>query len=378
MIRRYVLPALIYFGYMQSLWFILAYIPLYLESLGFTHFQISFLISLFSLFPLLLVIPFGMFSDRISPKGLIVLGIFLISLFSLLVSFFDSFRAFLLLFLVGGVGTSIFLVSCSSLYYKLLGGGNRGRKLGFFSSVGMLGYGTGPLLGSLLLGILDLQNLFTFIFFMALPFLGLSFFLMDVRPEPFRLRMYRKDLSRFEVLILVGITFLIAIHFGAERTSLSLFLKFNAGVAEDRIGIIFFCVGITLALVIFVLGFLSDIHGNLKTFLFLGLIISGTFNIAMLLVQGFFAALTVRLLHVVGDSAYLIAQRIAISNLFTSNRIGGNIGVLNTTTTLGSFVGAIMSGMVPGYVYPFVISGVLSLFGAFALFFLRPDFAPKD
>ena len=132
---------------------------------------------------------------------------------------------------------------------------------------------------------------------------------------------------------------MIAIHFGAERTSLSLFLKFNAGVAENRIGIIFFCVGITLAMVIFSLGFISDIHANLKVLLLSGLIISGTFNIAMLLVHSFSWALAVRLLHVVGDSAYLIAQRIAISNLFTPTRIGGNIGVFNTTTTFGAFVG---------------------------------------
>ena len=377
MIQRYVFPALIYFGYMQSLWLILAYIPLYLESLGFTHLQISFLISLFSLFPLLLVIPFGVFSDRVSPKRLVILGLLLLSLFSLLVRFFESFRAFLILFVMGGLGTSIFLVSCSSLYYKILGKGNRGKKIGFFSSIGMFGYGIGPFWGSVLLNAVSLQDLFTIIFFMILPFLGLSFFLLDVKPEPFRLSMYRKDLSRYEVLILVAITFLIAIHFGAERTSLSLFLKFNAGVAENRIGIIFFCVGITLAMVILSLGFVSDIHPNLKALLLSGLLISGTFNVAMLLVHSFSGALAVRLLHVVGDSAYLIAQRIAISNLFTPTRIGGNIGVFNTTTTFGAFVGALMSGIVPGYVYPFVVSGGLSLLGGLIFFFLNPDFSPK-
>jgi MFS family permease len=97
----------------------------------------------------------------------------------------------------------------------------------------------------------------------------------------------------------------------------------------------------------------------------------------MLLVHSFSGALAVRLLHVVGDSAYLIAQRIAISNLFTPTRIGGNIGILNTTTTFGAFVGALISGIVPGYVYPFVVSGGLSLLGALIFFFLKPDFSPK-
>ena len=313
MILRYFLPTFIYFGYMQCLWLILTYIPLHLESLGFNHFQISFLISLFSFFPLLVVIPFGVFSDRISPKRLVITGFFLLALSALLIRFADSFKVFLFIFVMGGVGSSIFLISCTSLYYKLLQGGSRGAKIGFFAALGNLGYGVGPLLGSFILHAVKLQDLFIVIFFISLPFIGLSFFLLDVKPEPFNLGLYRKDLSQVEVLIVVGITFLFALHFGAERTTLSLFLKFNAGVAEDQMGIIFFCVGLMLAAVIFSLGFFSDIHANLKALFLLGLLFSGAFNIAMLLVHNFFGALTVRLLHVIGDSAYLIAQRIAIA-----------------------------------------------------------------
>ena len=377
MILRYILPTFIYFGYMHSLWMILAYIPLHLEALGFSQFQISFLISLLSFFPLLVVIPLGIFSDRISPKKLVILGLLLLALFAFLIQFFDSFKGFLFLFVIGGIGNSIFVVSCSSLYYKLLQGGSRGMKIGFFAALGNLGYGVGPLVGSLLLQGVKLQDLFMVIFCLTLPFIGLSFFLLDVKPEPLSLGTYRKDLSRFEVLILIGITFLVATHFGAERTTLSLFLKFNAGVAEDQMGVIFFCVGIMLAAVIFTLGFFSDIHANLKMLLLLGLLFSGAFNIGMITVHSFYSALTIRLLHVIGDSAYLIAQRIAISHLFKPHRIGGNIGVLDTITTFGTFVGALMSGLVPGYAYPFVVTGALSFAGAFVLFFLKPDFSQQ-
>jgi hypothetical protein len=85
--------------------------------------------------------------------------------------------------------------------------------------------------------------------------------------------------------------------------------------------------------------------------------------------------LTVRLLHVIGDSAYLIAQRIAIARFSKPTRVGGSIGILDTTTTLGTFVGAFISGLVPGYVNPFVLTGALSLAGAFVLFFLKPNFS---
>jgi MFS family permease len=114
-------------------------------------------------------------------------------------------------------------------------------------------------------------------------------------------------------------------------------------------GIISFCVGIMLAAVIFSLGFFSDIHANLKALFLLGLLFSGAFNIGMLLVHNFLGALTVRLLHVIGDSAYLIAQRITIARFSEPTGVGGNIGVFDTTTTLGTFVGAFISGLVPGY-----------------------------
>jgi len=378
MIIRYFFPAFVYFGYMQLLWLMFAYVPLYLKSAGFTHLEISFLISLFSFLPLIVVIPFGIFSDRISPKRLVILGFILLSLFSLTIRFGGSFRSLLFLFVMGGLGSSIFLISCSSLYYKLLQGENQGKKIGFFTAMGNLGYGVGPLMGSLILPATTLPDLFVIIFLMSLPFLGLSFFLLDIKPEPFNFHLYWKDFSRFEVLVVAAITFLVSLHFGAERTTLTLFLKYNARVSEHQMGVIFFCVGITLATIIFSLGSLRNIHANLKMLFFIGLLLSGIFNIGMLFVDNFPKALTIRLLHVIGDSAYLLAQRIAISRLSPAHRVGGNIGIFDTTTTIGTFVGAFISGLLPGYVYPFVLTGVLSLIGAAALIFIKLTLEPRD
>lgn len=55
-------------------------------------------------------------------------------------------------------------------------------KIGFFAVLENLGYGVDPLLGSFILHAVRLQDLFIVIFLITLPFIGLSFFLLDVKP----------------------------------------------------------------------------------------------------------------------------------------------------------------------------------------------------
>lgn len=374
-LKKFFLPTFLYFSYMLALWMILAFIPLYLDSLGFVHLQIGSLISLFFFSPLLVAFPFGVFSDKLSPKLLTIIGLTLLCLFSFLVRFPIKFSSFLLLFILGGVGSSIFRVSCSSLYYKSLGETQKGKKLGFFYSVGHLGYALGPMIGGSLAVIWGMKFLFLVVSLLILPFLLLSHFLKDVEPIPFEIGQYKRDLSRKGVLVLVVLTFLISFHFGVERACLSLFLKHDIGVSENLIGTVFFTVGIILALVIFLTGSLSDVKGSPKYYLLLGLAISGTFNLAMLWVDSFLSVLMVRILHVLGDSVFLITQRIAISNLFVSSRVGGSLGLMNMVMISGVFIGAILSGMIPGYTLPFGVAGLLALSGVIIILAANPDFS---
>jgi len=55
-------------------------------------------------------------------------------------------------------------------------------------------------------------------------------------------------------------------------------------------------------------------------------------------------------------------------------RIGGNLGVLDTTIFVGTFVGAIASGAIPGYLLPFVFAGSLALLALPPAMAVRPKF----
>ncbi len=235
-----------------------------------------------------------------------------------------------------------------------------------------MGYCLGPFLGQFIIPRFGKPTLFLVVF------LGLSFFLMlslllpDVRPDPLHIREYKKDLLRKDHLILALLTFLSSLHIGAERACLSLFLRENIG--ENVVGIVFLSVGITLVIFIFLTGLLTEKRRNLRIFFLLGLLLSGSFNIAMLWVTGLPSVLIVRIIHVIGDSIFLIAQRIAISNLSQIFKVGGSLGVMDLTLNLGIVVGAFLSGLAPNYTFPFLYTGFCSLFGVILIFLLRPRF----
>jgi MFS family permease len=377
-VRQFALPSVLLLGYLYTLWMVLAYIPIHLTDLGLSHLQIGILISVFPLASLLLVIPSGVFSDRLSPKPLVGSGLALFALFLLGLRYGQGFGEMLLLFLLGGIGGSLFQVSCSSLYYKFLGEGNRGRKIGFFTGLGLFGYALGPLSGGYLLERLDMDTLFWIAFLSLLPFLGLSFFLKNVKPVKFELMDYRRDIASKEVAVLAALTLLLSLHMGAEQTSFSLFLKKDIGLMEASIGRMFFFIGVTVSTLSIANGFVSDRvsarGGGLAPLLYLGMSVSGLFNIALLFAGTFSTVLTVRLLHVFGDSLFLISQRVIISKLFHTERIGGNLGLLSTVHTLGIFVGAIISGAIPGYILPFVLVGSLALGAIAPAMLIRPKF----
>jgi MFS family permease len=377
-LRRYALPSFLNFGYTYTLWIILAYVPLYLTDLGFSHLQISILISTFPLSSLALLFPFGIFCDRLPPKRLVTTGFILFAIFLTGLRCVEGLLPLLAFFIIGGIGGSLFRISCSSLYYKLLGGKDTGKKLGLYTGIGLFGYGFGPLTGGFLLAPLGMEALLWIAFLILLPFLFLSLFLEDVKLAKFELGEYRRDIARKEVVVLVVLTFLLSLHLGVEQTSFSLFLKENINLTEDSIGWMFCFIGVAIAILSIANGFISDsITGRgirLGLILYLGLVLSGLFNISLLFVGAFGTVLVIRLLHVLGDSLFTVSRMVIVSNLFLPERIGGNLGVLDTTIFVGTFVGAIASGAIPGYLLPFVFAGSLALLALPLAMAVRPKF----
>jgi MFS family permease len=356
----------------------LFYIPIYLIDRGFSHLEVGILISFFPLTSLLLIFPFGIFADRLSPKKLVIAGLAIFAIFLLGLRGVSGFWGFLLLFFIGGIGGSLFRISLSALYYKFLGETNKGMKLGIFTGFMLLGYGLGPLVGGNLSMRLDMDSLLLVALFVLLVPLFLSLFLEDAKPTKFHFGAYRKDILRKEVIILAALVCLLATHLGAEQTSLSLFLKYDAGLPNNLIGLMFGLIGITISTLAIINGFVTDkvaVRGRgLAPLLYLGMLFSGLCNIFMLIPRAFASVLTLRLFHVLGDSTFMVSQRVTVSNLFLTERIGGSLGLLEAMNTLGIFAGMLISGAVPGYVLPFVVTGSLAVLAIIPAIALKPKF----
>ncbi|MBI2856871.1 MAG: MFS transporter [Chloroflexi bacterium] len=380
--RRVAVPSLLTLGLMLAQWMVIAFIPLYLVDIGLSQFQVSALLTSFPITALLLVLPSGVLSDRFSPRKLVILSTGLFALFPaglwLLARYDAGFWALWGPFLAGGAGSALFFAASGAYFYKFLGDSRKGAKLGVFTAVGIFGYALGPAIGGALLSARDMPFLLGAAFWLCLSLLGASFLLLETEPEKTAAIGYRQDLASKEMLVLVGLTFLVSLHLGVEQTSLSLFLNRNIGLSESSVGRMFLFIGLAMAAFTLANGFFSDrFNGkgvNMGSLFYIGVALSGAFNVVMLFPKAFDSVLAVRVLHVLGESSYVMAQRMIISALFPAARVGGNLGVVNATVRAGVLAGMLLSGMMPGYVLPFVVTGAAAVIGVPLGMALRPKF----
>jgi len=347
------------------------YLPLYLKNLGLPDERIGILIGVFSLTTLFLVAFFGLLSDKFSPRRLLQLGVvlFLVCLSGLY--FLPAFINIFILLIIGGSGSTLYLVSLYSLYYKHLKLKRRGKSIGMFFLSAHFGFGLGPLLG----GFISRYGSGAVIFavgagIMFLLFL-ITFALPDTAPLRFSLAKYKNDLKRKEVFLLVLIVFIMGIHFGAERVTNSLFMREDIGLTIWQIGQIFFFLGIWLGIFSLISGHLFDRNKGTIVLLSLGLFLSGGFQILTSLADSYLSMLLIRLAHTVGDAFIILSLGLLVSFLFPHKRMGGNFGFLVTVRTGGMFLGALISGILNGnfgYKPSFIFSGLLVVFLSLYLF----------
>ena len=376
--KRYTVPCLI--GFLQStfLWAILTYITIYWIDMGFSHLQVGLLISVFPLVSLLLMIPFGIFVDRLSPKKLIIASqfIFALSIVGLLTA--HDFWSTMLMLGIGGTGNALFSNALSALFYKTLGDKIRGLKLGFFTAGILVGYGLGSLLGGYLLSAFDMNAIFLFSLAGAAPMVILSLLLPDVPGARVKISDYRADISNRSVLIFVILVFAFSLHAGAEQSSFSLFLNKEIKLDKESVGWIFFIHANVMALLSIISGFYADRVNSrgkgLAAPYYVGIAISGITNILLIFTNSFGTVLATRLTHAVGDSLTLVTRSLIVSNMFVSTRMGGNLATIQVTITLGTLFGSIISGAVPGYASGFFIAGAAAVIAVIFALVAKPKF----
>ncbi len=376
--KRYVIPCLVQFLQAVFLWAVLTYITIYWIDLGFSHMQVGIFISVFPLTSLALMIPFGLYVDRISPKKLVIASQFILGLCIAGLMMTHDFWPMMLFLVIGGIGNSLFSNALPALFYKTLGSEVRGFKLGIFTATTLVGYGLGPLLAGYILQSADMQAVFIFALSGIVPLIAMSLFLADAPGTVVKLSDYKADLSNKSVLAFIILVFFFSLHAGPEQTSFSLFLNKDIGLDKSGVGWVYFIHANFMALLSVINGFVSDRfnargHGMAALFC-AGIFISGITNISLVFATSFGTVLATRLSHAVGDSITMVTRSLIISNLFTTTRMGGNLGALTTTITLATLIGSLISGAVPGYATGFVIVGILAVLSIPIVMATKPKF----
>ena len=96
-------------------WMLLAYLPVHLRALGFGSHAIGGFMAILILSTCLLVAPFGIVSDRFSPKRLMFVGVGLNMAFAGGLALFNGTVGLIAVFIIGGVGFTCFYIPLNTL-----------------------------------------------------------------------------------------------------------------------------------------------------------------------------------------------------------------------------------------------------------------------
>jgi MFS family permease len=350
----------VYSAVIACIYFLL---PLYLKGiLRFTGGQIGLLYAVLSLNAILVSFPVGVIGDRYPARILTRVGLAGIAASLWGLSQVVSFWPFLAVFLAFGLSSQLFRLSLDTLLFKE-DPEDAPRRLGRYNAMRMSGMMVGALLGGAAYYWLNFPATLKLFSAGVLLLIAPTVWLPLTRGVRTSLFEYGRDFLAPPVLFFATWLFLFTLHWGAEATSLALFLEKNLSLSPLGVGAYMAGEFGVVALTAYLYGRLWA--GRLKplTFLALALIFSGAGHIMMTypVLPWSFAW---RAVHGFGDGLILMETYTTITRLFHVDRIGGSASLISLTTTMGVFAGSLIFGPLGaayGYQVPLIVSGVISL-----------------
>lgn len=352
-------------------------VPVYLSEVGLNGYQIGVLFSLHAFAILFVYFPVGFLSDRWPARLTAAVGMLLVSSLFVCLGFAETFAILAPLFFLGGMGTGIIDMSVMALTYKTCAKGKDGEKFGKYHLLGSIGCSIGFALGGAVA--------FFSGFSIAMQIIGLSIMLLvpvlsfgSYMGHRVKLSDYRSDLMKAKVLFAGVFIFMFALHWGAETTSIGLFISNNLGLNILGVGLFSFSSGPALGIVAYIFGKRMDRGKNTpKGILMAGAIVSGA-SLALLTISFIPVSIIFHLLHAIGDGMVVVAFYLWVSKLSGTKRIGGVSSFMMTIGIAGQITGSLVFGPMGyalGYHMPLIISGVVMTSSCLVIF-LAGKFLP--
>lgn len=339
------------------------FLPLYLK--GHLHFsggQIGLLYGILSLNAIVAAFPVGVTGDRYPARILTRLGLLGTAASLLLLGQAQRFWPFLAVFWAFGLSLQLFRQSLDIMLFKENAGATALR-FGQYNAWRMGGMTAGILAGGVLLSFRAFPQTLKFWALFLLILLAATVRLPLTRGVRTSWRQYREDFFTRPVLFFAAWLFLFTMHWGAEGTSLGLFLQTALGLSPMGIGLYMAGEFSVVALTAYCYGRFGDGRFKPLTILMAALLTSGLGHILMTYpwLPWSFAW---RAVHGVGDGLIMMLTYTTIARLFHVDRVGGHSGLISLTCTLGTFSGSLLYGPLGadfGYGLPLILTGAVSL-----------------
>lgn len=334
--------------------FVVPLIPLVIQGLGAPPSTIGQITSVFFISFTLVTLPMGKWIEKIMPKRLIMLGLFVYgaSIFSMI--FPTSAWWFYLIRIAQGFGSACLFVPTESAINVLSSPDKRGSNMGLYAMVFALGMAFGPPIGAWLY---EVNRIIPFIFTFIISLIAIIIIWTGFKDVPISKKSTQLGLK--ELAGLIKIPLLAALCYAVVEVSvvgfLSLYLK-ELHIKSTALGFIFTLFGIGGIISPYPAGKAADRFGKLNLLCVLGgllVVVTLGFNI----INSYLGiALLMFGVGIVAGGLYPIALSL-IADLIPADKMGSG----NAAFSLSFGVGCILGPLATGW--------VMDLFGISHLFY---------
>jgi MFS family permease len=361
-------------------------LPLYVSQLPAPWFpvpetlRVGILISLFGIVSAILQPVMGGLSDRLGKRKLmIVIGLIVMAFGTLAYVLSTQFVDLLVLRLVQGAGVAITIPASLALMAVSTKKETRGSAMGFFSTLRMVGFATGPLIG----GFLYDHFGFNATFFAGTGFILLGLILVlawvekdkEIAPTPRQrgFRLIDRDLISAGIVGAGLATFIMASDFSMIST---LENQFNARLNQTAFGfgIAFSALMVSRLLFQVPLGRLSDRVGR-KPLIIGGLLLMAPATLLLGWVGTTFEFAGMRLVQGLASAAIAAPAFALAADLSKEGGEGRQMSIVTMGFSLGIAVGPLVTGALAifSFIAPFIIGAIFTILVALIVSRYTPE-----
>lgn len=363
-------------------------IPLYVAQLPHPSFKVpvpvlvGILISIYGLINSGLQPLTGALCDRFGRhKQLIQIGLGLVGLATLCFIFANRYLDLLFLRTVQGIGLALTVPASMALMSAYSRRETRGSSMGVYSTLRMIGFAAGPLIG----GFLQVHLGFNAAFYAGAGFVFLAAILVHLWIKDIRIEPRTKSSPPFKIidrsLLSPGIlsaaiaTFLTANAFSMVTT---LENEFNARLHMNAFGFSIAFSGLMIGRLLsqVPLGRLSDSIGR-RPLVITGLILMAPATILLGEATSMLQLSFLRIAQGLASAAVVAPAFAVVADLSSANSAGRQMSVVTMGFGLGIAVGPLLAGLlvVAFFDLPFLVAGAMSIVGAWIVFRYMPETA---